>query len=196
MEKTQIRIVAGSLRGRKLNVTVHPGLRPTPQRVRESFFSILGNAIPDRPFFDLFAGTGVVGLEALSRGASAATFLERDHRLANDIDAHLRDFGVQREGTLLRTDVYRWAERWRPPKGPVNVFISPPFPDLEQRPADFHRLIATVQEKLPPGSVLTVQGEDTFDPAALPDAARWEARKYGRNVLLFWEPAEVLPPDS
>jgi hypothetical protein len=44
--------------------------------------------------------------------------------------------------------------------------------------------------------VLTVQGEDTFDPAALPDAARWEARKYGRNVLLFWEPAEVLPPDS
>jgi len=45
-----------------------------------------------------------------------------------------------------------------------------------------------VQANLPPGSVLTVQGEDTFDPAVLPDAERWEARKYGRNVLLFWEP--------
>jgi 16S rRNA (guanine966-N2)-methyltransferase len=189
-EKTQIRIVAGSLRGRKLNITVHPGLRPTPQRVRESYFSILGNAIPERPFMDVFAGTGVVGLEALSRGASTATFIERDNRLGNDIDAHLRSFGLTREGQLLRTDVYRWAERWRPPAGPVNVFISPPFPDLQQRAADFRRLIETLQAKLPAESVLTIQGEDTFDIAALPDAKRWEARKYGRNVLLFWEPAE------
>src|ERR1700730_1741053 len=112
MEKTQIRIVAGTFRGRRLTVTVHAGLRPTPQRVRESFFSILGNAIPDRPFVDVFAGTGVVGLEALSRGASAATFLERDHRLGNDIEALIREFGVQREAQLLRSDVYRWAERW------------------------------------------------------------------------------------
>lgn len=191
MEKTQIRIVAGSLRGRKLNVTVHPGMRPTPQRVRESFFSILGNAIPERPFVDLFAGTGVIGLEALSRGASTAMFIERDHRLGNDIDAHLREFGVQREGQLFRTDVYRWAERWRPPTGPVNVYVSPPFPDLEERPADFYRLIATLQSKLPAGSVLTVQCEDTFDRTTLPDAGRWEARKYGRNVLLFWEPGAM-----
>ena len=190
MEKTQIRIVAGSFRGRKLSVAVHPGLRPTPQRVREAFFSILGNAIPERPFVDVFAGTGVVGLEALSRGAGKTIFVERDHRLGNDIETHLRDFGVQREGQLLRTDVYRWAERWRPGTEPVNVFISPPFADLEQRPADFHRLIASFQEKLPPGSVLTVQAEDTFDRATLPNAESWEARKYGRNVLLFWEPAE------
>src|SRR5207237_1269541 len=107
MQKTQIRIVAGRFRGRKLNVAVHPGLR---------------------------------------------------------------------EGQLLRTDVYRWAERWRPPEGPVNVFVSPPFADLAQRPADFHRLIESVQAKAAAGSVLTVQVEDTFDPAGLPDAGRWEAR--------------------
>src|SRR5690349_25180013 len=114
MQKTQIRIVAGSLRGRKLTVVVHAGLRPTPQRVREALFSILGNAVPGRPFVDVFAGTGVVGLEALSRGAAAATFVERDHRLGYDIDAHLRDFGVARPGQLVRPDVYRWAEPWRP----------------------------------------------------------------------------------
>jgi 16S rRNA (guanine(966)-N(2))-methyltransferase RsmD len=192
MQKTQIRIVAGSLRGRKLAVIVHPGLRPTPQRVREALFSILGNAIPGRPFVDLFAGTGVIGLEAISRGSGPTTFVERDHRLGNDIETHLRQFGVQQGGQLVRTDVYRWAERWRPPAEAVNVFISPPFPDLEQRPADFHRLVATVQAKLPPGSVLTVQGEETFDPAGLPDAGRWEARTYGRNVLLFWEPADAV----
>jgi 16S rRNA (guanine966-N2)-methyltransferase len=195
MQKTQIRIVAGSLRGRRLNVVVHPGMRPTPQRVREAYFSILGNAIPGRPFVDIFAGTGVVGLEALSRGATTTTFLERDHRLANDIEAHLREFGVQRESLLLRTDVYRWAERWRPPAEPVNVFLSPPFPDLEHRPADFHRLIVALQDKLPVGSVLTIQGEDTFDAGTLPDAARWEARKYGRNVLLFWEPVNQGPAE-
>src|SRR5688500_15300416 len=113
MQRTQIRIVAGSLRGRKLTVVVHSGLRPTPQMVREALFSILGNAVPDRPFVDVFAGTGVVGLEALSRGSSGATFVERDHRLANDIDGHLTKFGVARQAQLLRTDVYRWAERWR-----------------------------------------------------------------------------------
>jgi len=101
--KTEIRIVAGSLRGRRLTVFVHEGLRPTPQRVRESFFSILGNAVPERPFVDVFAGTGVVGLEALSRGASSATFVERDNRLGNDIEAHLREFGLTREGQLLIT---------------------------------------------------------------------------------------------
>ena len=64
--RTQLRIVAGSLRGRKLTCDVNPQVRPAPQMVREALFSILGNAVPDRPFFDLFAGTGAVGLEAFS----------------------------------------------------------------------------------------------------------------------------------
>jgi hypothetical protein len=57
------------------------------------------------------------------------------------------------------------------------MFVSPPFPDLG---------------KLPYGSVLVVQAEGTFDPAALPDAARWEARTYGRGARLFWEPREIV----
>ena len=90
MDKAQIRIVSGRLRGRRLPVVVHPGLRPTPQMVREALFSILGNAVPDRPFFDVFAGSGVVGLEAVSRGAKSATFVERDRRLADALDAQIR----------------------------------------------------------------------------------------------------------
>src|SRR6202165_5873516 len=91
--RTQIRIIAGHLRGRKISCTVSEDLRPTPQMVREAFFSILGDAIPDRPFFDVFAGTGVLGIEALSRGASSAVFLERDFRLAGGIDGLLEGFG-------------------------------------------------------------------------------------------------------
>ncbi|MFO0810452.1 MAG: RsmD family RNA methyltransferase [Gemmataceae bacterium] len=196
MEKTHVRIVAGSLRGRKLSVVVHPGLRPTPQMVREALFSILGNAIPDRPFVDVFAGTGVVGLEAISRGASHASFVERDPKLASGIEKYLREFGVAGRGQVYRTDVYRWVERWRPAAGPVNVFLSPPFPDLEERPDDFDRLVRSLQAKLAIGSVLTLQVEDTFRARGLPDADRWELRKYGRNVLLFWEPLDAPAMDE
>src|SRR3954466_13176704 len=114
--KVEIRIVAGSLRGRKVKTVVHDNLRPTPQRVRESLFSILGNAVPGRPFFDVFAGTGVVGLEAISRGATLATFVERDFRLIDELERHLKAFKVGSYARILRTDVYRWAERWLPPK--------------------------------------------------------------------------------
>ena len=113
--RTQLRIVAGTLRGRKLTCNVNPNLRPTPQMVREALFSLLGNAVPERPFLDVFAGTGVVGIEALSRGASRATFIERDFRLLAEVESHLRQFGVFDQAVLARADVYRWVERWQPP---------------------------------------------------------------------------------
>src|SRR3954471_4937786 len=100
--RAQLRIVAGSLRGRKLTCEVHPGLRPTPDMVREALFSILGNAVPGRPFFDVFAGTGVIGLEAISRGATEATFVERDFRLSEAIQNHARTFGVLDRSIFLR----------------------------------------------------------------------------------------------
>src|SRR6516164_10189940 len=127
MMRTQLRIVAGQLRGRKLSCTVNANLRPTPQMVREALFSILGNAVPGRPFVDVFAGTGINGLEALSRGASSAVFVERDFRLANEIEHHLAAFDLAERGKVLRADAYRWAEGWEAPPEPVNLFLSPPF---------------------------------------------------------------------
>src|SRR5437868_7801343 len=132
--RTQVRIVAGSLRGRKLVCSVSPNLRPTPQRVREALFSVLGNAVPGRPFLDVFAGTGVVGMEAISRDATSATFVERDFQLLADLEKHLREFKIERSSRAIRADVYRWAERWQAPPEPVNIFLSPPFADFERNP--------------------------------------------------------------
>src|SRR5437016_4252401 len=129
--RTELRIVAGSLRGRKVTAMVHEGLRPTPQRVRESLFSILGNAVPGRPFFDIFAGTGIVGLEAVSRGASEARLIEGDAKYVAAIQKYAAEFGISDRIQALKADAYRWAERWLPPPKPVTVFVSPPFPDLE-----------------------------------------------------------------
>ena len=111
--RTEVRIVAGNLKGRKLTVNVSPDLRPTPQMVREALFSILGNAVPDRLFIDIFTGTGVVGLEALSRGASSALFVERDFRLVQDLDGYLRKFNLTRQARIYRTDAYHWIAGWR-----------------------------------------------------------------------------------
>ena len=196
-EKTEIRIVAGTLRGRKLTVVVHPGLRPTPQMVREALFSILGNAVPGRVFFDVFAGTGVVGLEAISRGATRATLIERDAKQVTDIQKYVERFGVADKVQVLRADGYRWAERWVPPLGgPVNVFFSPPFADHQpDRLDEFLKLVAEVLAKAPDESVIVIQAEDVFPLGSLPDGeAAWDVRKYGRNLLLFRVKGEAAAP--
>ncbi len=184
--RVQVRIVAGALRGRKLTCDISPELRPTPQMVREAMFSILGNAVPGRPFFDVFAGTGVIGLEALSRGAKSTDFVERDFRLSHEIDRHLKAFDFEDQGLVRRADAYRWAEHWQAPAEPVNVFLSPPFPDLQKRPEDLVTLLATLQRKLHPASVLVLQTERHSTLNDLPDLEHCEERGYGRNVLMIW----------
>lgn len=198
MEKTEVRIVAGSLRGRKLMCVVHPGMRPTPQMVREALFSILGNAVPGRPFYDVFAGTGVVGLEAVSRGATEARLIEKDARLAAEIQKYADRFGVADRVQVLRADAYRWAERWIPPKaGPVNLFLSPPFPDLDADRLDaFLALVRQLLDKAPDESVLVVQAEAGFPADRVPDPAAWDVREYGRNMLLFYVVSRPAPSDE
>jgi len=184
--RTQLRIVAGTLRGRKLTYNVNPKLRPAPQMVREALFSILGDAVPDRPFLDLFAGTGAVGLEALSRGATAVTFVERDPRTAAEIERHANDFGVSDRVSVIRADAYRWVEHWPGSPAAFNVFVGPPYRDFHQRLDALLLLLADLQQKLAPGSVLVVQSEEHSGLEKLPDSTRWEHRRYGRNLLLIW----------
>jgi 16S rRNA (guanine(966)-N(2))-methyltransferase RsmD len=188
--RVQLRIVAGSLRGRKLNCDVHEDLRPTPQKVREALFSILGHAVPARAFFDVFAGTGAIGLEAISRGASEAVFVERDPRLADAIERYLRDFRVADRGRLLRADVYRWIDRWRPPKVAINVFVSPPFEDYENRLEAMQSLVTGLENKIADGSVLVLQGEPGPSFDKLLEGHEWDLRKYGRNLLAIWVKGE------
>lgn len=192
--RTQIRIVAGDLRGRKLDCVVHEDLRPTPQMVREALFSILGNALPGRAFYDIFAGTGALGIESISRGASEAVFLERDLSLGRDIEKHLKKFEIQDRARIVRTDVYRWVERWIAPTEPINVFLSPPFADLEQRFDEFMALVRQLMEKVSPDSTVSIQGELGFPEDKLPDLEHWDIRKYGRNMLFIWvKPIDEQP---
>jgi 16S rRNA (guanine966-N2)-methyltransferase len=190
--RTFIRVIAGRLRGRKVGCVVSEDLRPTPQRVREAFFSIMGNAIPNRVFIDIFAGTGVIGIEALSRGASATYFVERDPQFAKDIEAHLRQFDLTRSTKMFRTDAYRWVAAWHAPKEPVNVFLSPPFIDLGSKTDDLVNALKILQSKVAEDSLIILQTETGSPLDDLEFLKTWELRRYGRNELLIWQ-REITP---
>lgn len=189
--RVELRVVSGSLRGRKLVCQVNEQLRPTPQKVREALFSLLTNVIKDRRFIDIFSGTGINGLEAISRGASMVTFVERDFRLTGAIQAALKQYNVNDRAMMVRTDTYRWIERWLPPKEPVNVFISPPFVDFQRRPEALVSLLEQLQTKVAEGSVVILQGEHEVPLMNLPRAEEWDDRRYGRNHLLIWKKPET-----
>jgi 16S rRNA (guanine(966)-N(2))-methyltransferase RsmD len=154
-------------------------------RVRGALFSILGDAVPERPFFDVFAGSGAVGLEALSRGASFVTFVEKDARPVEELIRNLDRLGVASRARVLRADAYRWADRWSGPAEPVNVFLGPPYQEFVRHPDAIGWLIDTLQGRVAPASVIIVQSERAV-PEKLASAESWDVRQYGRTRLALW----------
>jgi len=100
-----LRVIAGELKGRRLVGPSWDGLRPTSDRLRETIFNVLAPHIPGARVLDAYAGTGAVGIEALSRGAAHVTFAERDPRAVTLIEHNLTRCGVQDRYTVLRADV-------------------------------------------------------------------------------------------
>lgn len=136
MSKTnhhKIRIIAGKYRGRRVEVAERSGLRPSPSRVRETAFNWLQFIIPGAQVLDVFAGTGIMGLEALSRQASSALFIEQDQQSATAISDTLNQWR-EKHGRVQIADSLRLA--------PTNnrydlIFIDPPFSDnLHQQSLD------------------------------------------------------------
>ncbi len=123
--RQKLRIIGGSWRGRKLAFADIPGLRPTTDRVRETVFNWLQMDIHGAQCIDLFAGSGALGLEALSRGAKNVTFIEKDTSAAQFIKEHLNTLSAE-NGLCVQTDALKWLTT--PPSSPVDlVFIDPPF---------------------------------------------------------------------
>ena len=106
-----LRIIAGEFRGRKLRTIERPGTRPMTDRVRENLFNILGPELQGARFLDLFAGSGAVGIEALSRGAESTTFVELDRQWSDVVEANLRMLNLADRAENLRGDVYKIVRR-------------------------------------------------------------------------------------
>ncbi|GHE22378.1 16S rRNA (guanine(966)-N(2))-methyltransferase RsmD [Halomonas urumqiensis] len=121
----RLRIIGGDYRRRLLPVLDCPGLRPTPDRVRETLFNWLAAALPGAHVLDLFAGTGALGLEALSRGARDACFVERDSRVARQLADNLATLGVGERGQVATQEASTFLTGQ--PRPFHLVFLDPPF---------------------------------------------------------------------
>src|SRR3954469_5733663 len=100
-----MRVIAGSFKGRRLKAPTWDGLRPTSDKLRETLFNILAPRIEGARVLDGYAGTGALGIEALSRGAAHVTFVERDPRAIALIEQNLAGCGVAGDYTIRRGDV-------------------------------------------------------------------------------------------
>lgn len=128
-QKRGLRIIAGAWRGRRLRLPDNTTVRPTPDRVRETLFNWLGPAVEAARCLDLFAGSGALGLEALSRGAAGVCFVESDRRLAAELERHLQVLGgngvvsVMSAGAFLEQNRERFDIAFLDP--PYEVAIEP-----------------------------------------------------------------------
>ena len=121
-----LRIIGGEWRGRRIRFPGRGGIRPTPDRVRETLFNWLMAKVPGSLCLDLFAGSGALGLEALSRGAAHATFVERDRTNAASLRATTASLAPER-ATVVEADALAWLAT--APRGFDIVFLDPPFAD-------------------------------------------------------------------
>jgi len=123
--RNSVRIIAGAWRGRRIHFPDMPALRPTPDRVRETVFNWLQHSIAGARVLDLFAGSGALGLEALSRGARQAVFVEQFPPAARALQEQLVRFGAAPKGRILEMGAARYL---RTPGEPFDIaFLDPPF---------------------------------------------------------------------
>jgi len=190
VEPVGLRIVGGKFRGRKLAYGGDLGVRPMKDRTREAIYNLIGPPVRGMLAIDLFAGTGAMALEALSRGAVRAVLIERHLPTARVIRENMATLEVADRCELLTADAFRWAAG-PPPSGdePWLVFCCPPYDFFVNRLDDMLALIGSMLDAAPPRSAVVVESDDRFDHALLPQPEAWDNRRYfPALVSLYWKP--------
>lgn len=180
-----MRIIAGERKGFKLEGPMDRSIRPTSDLRREAIFNILGPIIENEPFYDIFAGTGAMGLEALSRGARSTVHIELGKKAQDLIRRNILHLRYQDKAKVIPTNAYRWIECHRPKETGI-YFIDPPFPEYEMHPTRFSKYLKILMERVLPGAILIVESRWKMNPEVLPDFDTWHLRKYGETRVAYW----------
>ncbi len=179
-----MRVIAGGAKGTPLQAVPGQGTRPISDRVKEALFDILGAAVVDARILDLFAGTGSVGIEALSRGAAQATFVEKQARAVAVIRANLRRARLQDRARVVQADVFKFL-RGAPHPADL-IYIAPPqYRGLWSK--TLHALEANPGWLASGGLVIVQIFPKEFAPLELNSLRLTERRKYGSTQLCFYE---------
>ena len=175
-----MRIIAGAYKGRTLKTPTWDGLRPTSDKLRETLFNILAPRIEGARVLDLFAGTGAVALEALSRGAAAATCVERDPRAIKLIEANVARCGAN-GCAIIRGDVQRALQRPLPGRPFDIVVLDPPY-DY----AELESVIAGALTQRGEGGVVILEHAARVAPPAPGGFAPARTVRSGDSALTFY----------
>jgi 16S rRNA (guanine966-N2)-methyltransferase len=183
-----VRIVAGSLGGRRLGAPPGRGTRPTSDKVREAVFAILGPPPEGTQVLDLFAGSGAMAIEALSRGAAAATLVEAARPALGALRANLRELGVAAQTTVVAGDVLAFLRHLRSPPRWRWVFLDPPY--ATSLGTDALALVGADGDRLDPEATVVLEHDRRHLP---PERAGilllTDQRTYGDTWLSFYSPS-------
>ncbi|MEM6474033.1 MAG: RsmD family RNA methyltransferase [Planctomycetota bacterium] len=194
----KLRIIGGSMRGRTVIYHGAEFTRPMKDSVRESLFNIIGPRIKGSLAVDLFAGTGAVAFESISRGASRAIAIERNRHAAKFLASTAETLGIADRFSLLTGDAFRLGAGVL---GPMNtdqaeaetpriIFFCPPYAMWESENESLRRLFQSARTNSPPGSLLVAETDKHQDEELLPKGT-WDHRTYGGTRLSFLEPELV-----
>ncbi len=191
-----MRIIAGEHRGRLLKAPEGQGTRPMLDRVREALFSSLGERVVDARVLDLFAGTGSLGLEALSRGAASARFIERDPRVVKILRENIAGLALGERATCVGGDASArlvWRERGDVSTRYDIVFVDSPYPLLDigkSRYELFAAFALLARDYLAEGGLIVFHAPcDRVQTAEFGATLTAELREYGTNAIWYLERA-------
>jgi len=158
-------------------------------RVRESVFDLLADSVVGQEVIDLFAGTGAIGLEAMSRGASGATFIERHVPTARRIRAILAEWGLEARARVVTADSFFWLRHdWKPSSTPTLLFCSPPYASYESQRAALCGLLTDFGSRSAPGSRIVAESDERFDATVSLPGFAWRVRAYPPAILAIGSP--------
>lgn len=180
-----LRIIAGVARGRRLKPVPGDTTRPITDRTKESLFNILGADIEGASLLDLFAGTGSVGIEALSRGAAFVRFIDKERQAVATVKANLNSTGLAAGGEVVNQDAFRLLDS-TPDRAFDYIYIAPPqYKELWRRALE--RLDANPGWLTGDAWVIVQIHPVEYAPLELAYLAEFDNRKYGSTRLVFYQ---------
>lgn len=183
-----LRVIAGSARGRKLLSVPGDQTRPITDRAKESLFNIIGPTIQGASFLDLFAGTGAVGIEALSRGAGYVRMVDNQRAALHTITSNLASTGLTKGANVAQGDAFAFLRR-APDRPFEYVFIAPPQYKQLWKQA-LLALDAQPSWLVEDAWVIVQIDPREYEELALENLEEFDERKYGNTLLVFYERKE------
>src|SRR3954469_17759338 len=158
-----MRVIAGALKGRRLDAPTWGGLRPTSEKLRETLFNVLASRVDGARVLDGYAGTGALGIEAISRGASHVTFVESDRRARHLIETNIARCGIAEGYVIIGSTVLQAIDRLAGEPPFDIVFLAPPYSGSRAPRSPVNNDTQDVLKSL--GAIVTAEGVVVFEHA-------------------------------